>query len=232
MATITAQTQVERARIIIQDDTGVRWPDSELLGWLNDGQREIVVLKPDSSVNNENLQLVEGTKQEIPAAGISLVDVIRNMGTDGSSPGKSVRLINRKVLDEQLPDWHSATPNAVADHFAFDDRDPKHFYVYPPQPSVNQGYVEIVYSSSPADAALGDVISVDDVYANALVDYMLYRAYSKDKDYAGNGGRASAHYQAFLRALGLKEQAERATEPVGGIGSREVRRAQAAQTQE
>jgi hypothetical protein len=34
-----------------------------------------------------------------------------------------------------------------------------------------------------------------------LADYILYRAYTKDSEYAGNAQRAVAHYGAFKDAL-------------------------------
>jgi hypothetical protein len=71
--------------------------------------------------------------------------------------------------------------------------------------------VELVYSSyptditEPADGALYTAvtgnISVPDIYANTLVDYVLYRAYTKDAEFAGNAQRATAHYGAFSAAL-------------------------------
>jgi hypothetical protein len=42
---------------------------------------------------------------------------------------------------------------------------------------------------------------------------MLYRAYSKDTDYAGNVQRATAHYQAFATALGVKTKIDLAVAP-------------------
>jgi hypothetical protein len=36
---------------------------------------------------------------------------------------------------------------------------------------------------------------------------MLYRAYSKDSEYAGNAQRAQNHYSAFANALGIEVQA-------------------------
>jgi len=44
-------------------------------------------------------------------------------------------------------------------------------------------------------------INLDDTYANPLLDYMLYRAYSKDAEQAGNAQRAMAHYQAMADAI-------------------------------
>lgn len=209
MGTILASAVILKAQTIIQDITGVRWPESELLGWLNEGQRELVMLKPDAYVKNESVLLVTGTKQAIPASGILLISVVRNMGTTGTTPGAAIRPIARNVLDEQLPNWHASTANAVAVYSITDLRDPKTFYVYPPQPATGQNRVEIVYSASPPDvAATTNAITIDDIYTGSLLDYCLFRAYSKDAEYAGNANRAISHYQKFRDTLGLKVKAE------------------------
>lgn len=204
--TIFAKEITNRAATIIQDETGTRWPVEELLDWLNDGQREIVLLKPDASIKNESMALTSGTKQNLPTDGIALIDVPRNMGS-GESAGKVIRHIQRRILDDQLPNWHTASAQSAVDHFAFDARDPKHFYVYPPSDGTSQ--VEVIYSAAPdVIASKEDEISLDDIYSNALLDYILYRAYSKDSDYTGNDNRAMAARSSFLQSLGRQDMAE------------------------
>jgi len=206
MSTIIAQSIIDRAGKLLQDITKVRWTEPELLEWLNDGQREIVNLRPDANPKNIAVVMVTGTKQNIPATGIRLIDIVRNMGTDGLTPGRGVRIVDREVLDSQLPDWHASTPAAESKHYCFDARDPKQFYVYPPQPAVSPGFLELVYSEAPADILIGAVITIDDVYSNAILDYIMYRAYSKDAEYAANPARATSHYQAFALSLGMDEK--------------------------
>jgi hypothetical protein len=53
-----------------------------------------------------------------------------------------------------------------------------------------------------------ETIKIVDSYANAMLDYMLYRAYSKDAEYAANAQRAMGHYQAMQAALGIKTQTD------------------------
>lgn len=208
-----ASTLITRANDILQDTTNVRWPEAELLRWLSDGQREVVLIKPEASVAHTTLQLTaNNTKQSLPAAALQLIDVTRNMGADGATPGRAIRIIMREVLDAQRPDWHSETADSVVKHFMFDVRSPKTFYVYPrPATAI---YIEMVYSVSPADlTTTSSPLGVDEVYANALLDYVLYRAYSKDSEYAGNSQRAMAHYQAFSGSLGVKSSNELAKGP-------------------
>lgn len=213
MATLTAQSVIDKAQIILQDTTGIRWPDAELLGWLNDGQREIVLYKPNAYVKNSAVALVPGTKQELPGDGVQLIEVVRNMGTNGTTPGKAIRITIREILDAQLPDWHFSEPSAVVKHYMYSLLDPKHFYVFPPQPNTSPGYVELIYGASPAEATLVSTITLDDIYQTVLVDYILYRAYSKDSEYSADSARANLHQAAYMAGLTGKAKVEMGVNP-------------------
>ena len=230
---ITAQSVIRRVVDGLQDITSVRWPLRELVRYLNDGQREIVIYRPDSMVTSATLALAaNAARQVIPttgAAGTKLIDIVRN--TNGSK--RAIRLINREILDAQFPNWQgSANASGEILHFMYDPRDPKTFYVYPPSGASSS--VELVYAALPVDIALpadgvalpadaaADIgnpavvlgtISVPDIYANVLQDYILYRAYNKDSEYAGNIPRAQAYYASFANALGIEIKATVAVAP-------------------
>jgi len=205
MGTILASAIIGKARIVLQDAAKVRWSDDELLSWLNAGQREVVLLKPDAYVVTAAVQMVAGTKQTVPFG--FLIDVVRNMGAAGTTPGKAIRPITREILDDQDPDWHSSTADAVALYSVFDIRNPSVFYLYPPQPAT-PGYVEIAYPGTPADVLLAGAITLADIYENVLMDYVLFRAFSKEAEYA-NSGVAAQYYASVVRALGGKVMAEK-----------------------
>tara|TARA_B100000212_G_scaffold337783_1_gene313236 strand:- start:251 stop:979 length:729 start_codon:yes stop_codon:yes gene_type:complete len=229
--TITGANLLSRVKDILQDTTSVRWPEAELLRYVNDAQREIVNYRPESSATTSNVQLVTGTKQTLPTGGLRLIKVTRNMdGTSGGASGKrAIRIVNVDILNTQEPNWHDASTAAgdaahgtVVKHYIFDEDDPRNFYVYPGVSG--NAYVEIVYSNSPTDLAnTSAVISVDDIYANAIVDYVLFRAYQKDSEYAGNAQRANQHYQLFLNCIGQGNQASMMLDPnndrVSNIGA-------------
>lgn len=208
-----ASALLQRVQDILQDTTGVRWPEPELLRYLNDAQREIVLHKPDANSVNEPIPTVAGTRQTAPVGTLRVLDIVRNMGTDGTTPGDVITLIGRGVLDAQRRGWHAEAPAAQADHYVFDARDPKTFYLYPPV-GVTPQQVEAILSKEPAEVTLAaQAISLDDIYANIIMDYILYRAYSKDADFAANLERALTHYQAVATALGLKMQTGLAYSP-------------------
>lgn len=212
MGTITTASIIAKAGKLLQDTTGVRWDSTELLGWLNSGQREMLIYKPNANVKTQSVKLAAGTRQSLPADAVQLIDVPRNMGTDGTTPGRAIRQTQRETLDATLPTWHSATASAVVKHFIFNPLDPKNFYVYPPQPASGQGSVEEVFGAVPPDATSNGAISVDDIYETILLDYMLYRAFSKDSEYA-DPPKADKHFNVFVTALTGKSRTEVGANP-------------------
>lgn len=216
---VAVNTIVSRAQIILQDTTGIRWPVTELIDWLNDAQREIVLFKPDAGSTTEIIPLVIGTKQSIPAGGNRLLRVIRNMSAlSGGTGRRAVRIVESEILDAQMPNWHdpSATGDAahttVVRHYCYDEMNPRNFYVYPGASSTS-AWLEIVYSGDPAVVAAGANISIPDVFANAILDYILYRAYSKDADYTAHSARATMHFQMFMTSMTGKTQIDNMTTP-------------------
>ena len=150
-------------------------------------------------------------------------------GTSNSATGKrAIRIVNVDILNTQEPDWNDPTVSGdaahgtVVKHYIFDEDDPRNYYVYPGVSG--NAYVEIVYSAAPTDlSATSDTISVDDIYANAIIDFVLYRAYMKDAEYAGNAQRANTHYQLFTASIGQGSQAQLLLDPnndqVSNIGA-------------
>ena len=218
--TLTGANLLSRIQDTLQDTNSVRWPEAELLRYINDAQREIVNFRPESSATTANVQLVAGTKQTLPSGGLRLIKITRNMnGTSSSATGKrAIRIVNVDILNTQEPDWNDPTVSGdaahgtVVKHYIFEEDDPRNYYVYPGVDG--NAYVEIVYSAAPTDLAnTSATISVDDIYANAIIDFVLYRAYMKDAEYAGNAQRAQNHYQLFTASIGQGGQSAMLLDP-------------------
>ena len=205
MGTITGTYLINKAATQLNDTANVRWSRSELLGWVNDGQRQITMMAPNATNKVSTIKLVVGTRQSIPEDGWTLLEAIRYMGTDGTKPGRAVRLTSRRLLDAYNPDWHNASKTLTPKHYLFDQQDQTVFYVYPP--NNGNAYLQINYSPVPADLATeADTISLNDIFQTVLLDYVLYRATSKDAEYAP--ALAAGYLQTFMGAI----QAKRATE--------------------
>lgn len=221
MATATVGDIITRADVILQDNN-VRWPLSELQYWLNDAYRAIIMQRPDANMRSGSFTCATGTRQLLTNAfggfpeALRLRSVVRNLvGT-----GRAVRLIQQAVLDDQRPGWHAETASINIQHYVYDPLNPTEFLVYPP--AALGATLEVVYSSVPTQHAIAEaglkasteVIKLPDIYVNPILDYILYRAYAKDSEYAANAQRAQGHFQAYAAALGAGVQADTATSPV------------------
>lgn len=209
-----------RARILLNDQDGTRWLDNELIAWINDAQKLISLTRPDSSVSNSALTLAAGTKQSIPASGFRLLDVVRNLGSDGVTGGRSIRHVDREVLDSQDPMWHTATQSGTIKHFIYDNRDPRNFYVYPPavagtkiEAMYSVAPTEIVYNSGDVSGTLNTSLTVSDIYLEAVLNYVMYRSYSKDAEFSQNPQLAAGYIQTVYSMLGIKTQKDVAFSP-------------------
>lgn len=212
MGTITAQTIINQAATQLLDVSNIRWTRAELLSWLNLAQKQIVIMSPNATNKVAVYQLVAGTRQSIPSDGWTLLDVIRNMGTDGTKPGRAIRLVSEELLDNFNPNWHSALPSAIAQNVIFDQQDQTVFYVYPP--NNGRGYVQINYSPvPPIITSEVQTISINDIFEPVILDYILYRACSKDAEYAPGLQLAAGYLQTFMTAMQVKTGAELANSP-------------------
>lgn len=225
---VTAAEIFIRAASILQDDTHVRWPLKEMVRWLNDAMREVVLQAPNANARTVIMALQAGTYQTISNTDLALLRVVRNTKSSNSTVragGRAIRVINREILDSQHPDWHDTDitpPTDIVKHATFDIADPKVFYVYPP--NTGNGFVEISVSSEPTAIPLGSpdpedidaynsAISLPDIYANAILDYVVYRAYMKDAQFAGSSPRGAAHYQQFANSMQMKVSIEALANP-------------------
>jgi len=200
---LTAANVLTRVTDILQDASYTRWTSAELVRWLNDARRDLLIRRPDLYAFTTVMSLTGGAKQSIPTDGDRFLDAIRNYALDGVTPGAAVRIIEREVLDAARPSWATETPAAAVKNFMFDERSPKRFDVYPPV--LANTNLEVVYSKPPTEILPADTnipLTEEGPYAVAIIDYVCFRAYSKDAEYGGNASRAAAHYELYKTTIG------------------------------
>lgn len=208
---LTMQAVDDRISDLMIDHDHQRWTVEERIRWANEAVGAILTRKPAALARRVVHTLVTGTYQDLPSDSAMLLDVVRNIGADGITPGKAIRRTDRQLLDDADPDWHTSTAKTAVRHYVYDDRAPKSFYVYPPVVAGTK--VEILDSALPDEiASVDDTLSIGTEYMEAIVNYVCYRANAKDSEYA-NGAIAGGFYQAFEAALGVGSQAQQAASP-------------------
>lgn len=195
----TAQQILDRVRRRLNDMGAVsQWTDDEIFEYLTDAQRAAVALKPDINPHVATVQLVAGTKQALPGDGLVLLDVIRNMGADGNTPGRAITQILERSLDTTNPDWHSADGNERVKGYLYDVRYRETWYVNPPQP-VAAHQVEIAYARIPGVInSGGNQLALAEVYDPAMIAYVMAHAHIRVIAAQGQGlDKFQAHMALF-----------------------------------
>lgn len=212
-----------------------RWTQVELLSFLNDGQRAVAKYLPTACSRIDSIRLSPGTRQSIdfilaaaviPGDGSAAADVRGNAvlgvshltGANGATPGRALRLVDRDVLDASLPGWHAAPASAAVTptQYTYDPRNPKIFYVCPGVHPSATLWAEVSYLADPVAIPAGNyaatggsntTLSIDDKYADDLVNYVMARAYMKESEFAANANLSAAHTNLFTSSVNAQSVA-------------------------
>lgn len=209
----------------------IRWSEREMVQWLDDAQLAIIKFLPAAGSRIDSIKLKPGSRQSIeliqpddvkpgdgsvpfdPVYGIEVLDVIRNMGSNGATPGPAISdAVDRRMLDAQNRNWHNAIGNRVM-NVVHDPRNRQYFYVYP---SVTNGWVEVSYTARPAPipntgTALlplyaytgGSTLAIflGSEWVEDIVNYICARARLKQAEVSGDMQSAQMFTQLFLGSL-------------------------------
>lgn len=192
----------ERVRVLLRDtdDGGVQWRDPELIQWFNEACSEIARVRPEASSKTEVFPLELGARQTVTDSGVSRVlEIICNV--IGGEEGRTVRHAVRATLDNEDPNWMAGAKTAVVHRYCASLTDPRSFFVYPP--SDGTGSLLVVMGTAPSEvASLIDQFPLPSMYAAAVANYVLYRAFAKFTESESMQQRASSYYSLFTSQIG------------------------------
>ena len=215
---ISAQSILAQVARDLNDETSIRWTTGDLVAYFNDGQRDILTHRPDARNVTASIALASGAKQALPAGAEKLIDITHNTGgTKGA-----ITRVQRSLLDSQVRGWRGLTGVTTILHFLYDEREPKAFEVYPPA-AISGASVEAEYAAitvniaTPAPgtttAAITGDLSLSDLFANAIRNYVMFRCYSKNTEFTANPSMAAAFYGAYANDLGIEAKGTAAVSP-------------------
>lgn len=211
------QALLARLRDDLHDPDGIRYTLPVLLQFLSDAQRAVVLCRPDANAVIEAIRLEEGsTRQALPPGGLRFLGVLRNMGSDGKTPGRAVRVASLEALNLDAG-WHRAATASEVYDYAPDEVTPTVFWVSPaPGRDV---WVELKYSAEPRESEATGSLAVLSSFSEPVREYALYRAYARNDASVDFQGRAALHLQRFFSLLGQETQARLMTSPMNLITS-------------
>lgn len=173
-------------------DNGVRWKTPELLQYLGDGAMQVAVLAAPAELSVfRQLSLQTGALQQLPD------DLLRLQGIPGISK------VSMRDMNDTVPGWMQAKAGKPVHVVVTENAPDNIFHVYPPASAGQILHVQaLARPIAPVNEA--STIPLKAEWRAALIDYVLYRAFAKDADYAGNAARAATHQAAFAASVGGK----------------------------
>ena len=221
---LTSDRIIAKCRSLLDDPyPGIQWSNDELVGWINTAQNATANYVPGTTATYDGaFALAEGSRQDLPAGASRLLRIVGN-----SSAGKvatPIRLATFKDMETNIPNWRAADALAAAkgfQYYLYDFDDPTGFFLFPPAAGAET--IAIVYSKAPVDVdwrntgeVMGDppaavfkdgvdeaatTLDIPDVYENAIIDYVLFRAWLKPPQTQQRQALSSQREQAFLVAV-------------------------------
>lgn len=202
----------DQAEAIYNDTDNDRVSVATWITFLNDATKQLILVRPDSNTLTAAVKLTSGTKQALPSAALRLIDITRNMGVSGISPGSPIMPVEKEALKWAVSSFHTDTPENEVENYYYDTKNPKVFYCYPP--NTGAGYIELVYSIVHATlTAVTDSLTFDEIFINPLLSWCMYRAFLIDTDSSVNWNRANHFHSDFYSSLGIDMRVQDAVAP-------------------
>ena len=195
---------------ILNDASNARWTDTEVITWINEAQLTIATLTTDAKVSVSTETLSAGVPQTAPTDAIRILDIRSSSNSVNSTVGPMRRV--QKQATSIVADIYSATAVDNVKEWMYDSAFPRNYEVYPPA-SAN-ARVSMVYNPVPSTVSAGGNIDIADHYVPSIIDWVAYRAFSKDtEDVSPDLGKSTAHFRAFALSVGHKDLGDEMGEP-------------------
>ncbi|MDR1685220.1 MAG: hypothetical protein LBR82_02060 [Desulfovibrio sp.] len=179
-----------------------------LVDYFNSAVLSIILQRPDATAVTKPVQLLPGMVQKIPRDALLMVELVRNLGEDGETPGPAIAPIAPDIL---LAWGFSGQTGKTVENFAYDrSTNPQIYYVYPCVPECPDVYVEMTYSAHARIVISPDeCLPLTDNYAPAVFHHMLASILSGDSE-TSNFSKAQYHMKMYQQVLGIKSQVDAA----------------------
>lgn len=212
---VLTQSVIDRVVYVTNDPQFKLFRLTAIRRWMNEGAQLIAEVAPRAAAGRHDFTLAEGAQQDLRTdtskRWIRLHEALFNL-TSTDAEGDHIRLVDPRSLNTAFRAWRRRAPAPSVFEYALDERTPFTFDVFPP---VRAGAkIRVVASVAPPDfcvlntggTALADpteTIPLTDGFDIPLVDWVLYRLFTKDTTDQAYAARANNHRQAAQGALGV-----------------------------
>jgi hypothetical protein len=219
---MSAKTQsvIDAITDVTKDYDRDRFKLPEISRWMNHAAGQIATIHPRAASQYVTLTLAAGARQDLRTidankSWVRLHELVCNVS--GSSPiGDTIRAVSRQSRDAAFKNWRATAATATAvKEYSQDEREPFTFDVYPPVAngtkvlalaSIRPAAYCVLNGGGTALADANELVPLADGFEIPVLDYTLFRLFSKDANDPSYQSRAAMHLQAFQLAMGIETE--------------------------
>ena len=190
---LTDSITVARGVLQDTDSTNYRYSSADLLLYANDALDAMTLLAPHLFYTDGDVTCIADSALQT----ISFDDALSLVKVRRIKNGNAVVQADPETLDAFDSSWQEATSAAAVNWFPVAN-DPMRFMVYPP--ATTGQILEVVYVRIPSEYALTDDTGLPTTYKDAVADYIVYRAESRDDEHV-NSNRAAQFLASFQQKV-------------------------------
>lgn len=192
-----------RVRRKFGDEAAVQIDDADVVRWINDAQRD-VVMKNETVLQTTSLANAVANQQDYSLPANLLVLRSVHFKLNGQPSYYRLEGMSFNEFDEQVNGWEgtlygASTPTVYTTYGGV-------IKVFPIPVSSGTSNFKLYYSRQPVDVVLdADTIDLPLAYHNSVVDYCMAQAYEMDEDWA-SANSVSASYDTKVRLNKEREE--------------------------
>lgn len=193
-------TRVER---LFGDEAGVQLTEADVIRWINDAQREIVMHNESVLETTSSVDLVVDQDEYTFPTDLYILRSLRYKYTDDLSFNR-LQYMNLQEFDSYIAGW-DGTFNSSARPLVYTTYEEK-IFLYPRPSESSTGGLKILYSKKPTEiTTASDPLTLPVIYHNAIVKYCYMMAQEMDEEYEASAN-ALVKFQGDVNALSFKEK--------------------------
>ncbi|UJZ96343.1 hypothetical protein IHC87_17395 [Photobacterium damselae subsp. damselae] len=164
----------------------VRWQREDLIAYLADGVSAIAAKRPALFSHRVVSLMVDHSPVRLPDDAFLLLSV-------DSVDGAAVQYVLMDKLNQINPYWRQekGIPSCWTRH----DNEVLNFWLYPNP--IDPVSLSFQYAKTPVITVDTERVELPTLFFGALVDFMLYRAFSRDSENPSEAAKAQFHFQSF-----------------------------------
>lgn len=200
---MNTQDVITRAKRTFGDESGVQLEDADVIRWINDAQQEIIMHNEGVLETTGLVDTVVDQDEYLFPTDLFILRSLRYKDDDMLSYSH-IDFKNLQEFDNFINGW-DGTYYGARRPYIYTTYDRTIFLFPRPNKSTTDG-LKILYSQRPTEVTAGiDPLALPIQYHNAIVKYVLTKAYEMDEDYESSGLQFQ-QFQGDVASLGNREK--------------------------